>query len=205
MLVYLNGQFVEESQAKISIFDLSYLRGIGVFETLRDYEGHLAFAARHYQRLARNAKTMGIPLPFSETDWKNFLAALLGKNRATNVAVRVTVSPTEKGPTNVSAFCQPITLDPNLFQRGATVLTLENFLNDPAPQAGIKSTSYSTKMQARDKAKTANAYETLLQNNEGHWVEGSKTNLFIVKQGTVITPPLHEGLLPGITREVVLE
>ena len=198
-IVYLNNQFVDEAEAKISVFDRSYLYGTGVFETLRAYGGRPAWVFRHYQRLERSADALHLPLPFNHEQWSQVLAELLARNQLLESTIRATVSD------NTSIYCRPVNIDPKCYTQGVKILLCDNLRNNDAATAGIKSTSYLVKMLARQRAAEAGAYEAILKNQQDHWVEGSKTNLFVVQQGTVLTAPLPEGLLPGVTRDVVLE
>lgn len=214
MKVWCNGKIIEEEAATISIFDRSYLYGEGVFETLKSYSGKAALADRHFKRLQSNCRRLQIPLELSQEKFEQTLNHLLKENQLKEAAVRITMSLVgatfgvgrpEKSQTNINIFCRPILIDPKLYETGVRVLPLNSLVNDSPAIAGIKSTSYLTKMIARAEADKAGAYEAILKNVEGFWVEGSRTNLFIVLDKTVITPPLRDGILPGITREVVLE
>lgn len=211
---WINGRLVDESQATISIFDRSYLYGEGVFETLRCYQAKPAFLAQHYQRLQKNCQHLQIPFNLSEQDFSHAIDQLLTKNKIAEAVVRVTVSlvgasfgvgrpPNAK--TNITLFARPVELNPKLFETGVKAFCSQTLINDSAGVADIKATSYLTKMLARAEAARASAYETLLKNVQDNWAEGSRTNLFIVLDKTVITPPLTEGILNGITRQVVLE
>lgn len=214
MRAWLNGNLVEESQAAVSIFDRSYLYGEGIFETLMCYGGRPAFLSRHYQRLQRNCEKIGISLNFSQRDLEHNLSSLITANQLVEGVVRITLSTVgasfgvkrpENPKHNLSFFCRTVEIDPKLFENGVVVLPLTALTNDEAQTAGIKSTSYLIKMLARARSGEAGTYESLLKNSKGQWVEGSRTNLFIVLDRVVITAPLSDGLLPGITREVVLE
>lgn len=214
MKSWLNGNLIDEEKATVSIFDRSYLYGEGVFETLRCYQGRPAFLDRHYRRLTNNCQRLEIPLTLSEHQFNTAVHDLLKANAMQEAVIRITVSTVgatfgvgrPKNPkTNITLFCRKIELDPKLFENGVTILPLTNLINDSKEIAGIKSTSYLTKMIARALTAKAQAYEAILKNFKGNWVEGSRTNLFIVLDQTLITPPLEEGILNGITREVVLE
>lgn len=214
MKAWVNGQLLEENAANISLFDRSYLYGEGVFETLRCYQGRPAFLERHVQRLQKNLKALEIPYRLSEKEMLSAILELLEANQLKEAVVRITISSVgasfgvdrPKDPkTNITLFLSKPTLNPKLFETGVKVLPSADLVNDNPKVAGIKSTSYITKMLARLEASKADAYETLLKNREGHWVEGSRTNFFIVLDHVVITPPLEDGILNGITREVTLE
>ena len=197
---YLNGRFVNLDSAQVSIFDSSYLYGEGVFETLRVYNGKPAFADRHYSRLRRNAEILGLSIAITSDSWPTILEELLIRNSTKDAAIRATFS-----RENISIFCKPVDINPALYSKGASLLLVDDLHNDSGTIAGIKSTNYLTQRLARACAERAGACEALLRNGQGHWVEGSKTNFFIIRNEKIITPPLDEGLLPGITREVLLE
>jgi len=214
MKIWINGQLVEEKEARISLFDRAYLYGEGVFETLKTYAGKPAFVERHYFRLRSNCEKLNIPLPLSEKEFAKGLTDVINANGLSEAAVRITVSTVgasfglqrpENAPSNITIFASPITINPEFFETGVKVELLSTFTNDPIATAGIKSTSYITKMLARTQAAKDGVYETILRNEKGYWVEGNRTNFFIVSGGEVITAPLSDGLLPGITREMVLE
>ncbi|MBI5298964.1 MAG: aminotransferase class IV [Deltaproteobacteria bacterium] len=204
MQVWINGQLVEENEARISLFDRAYLYGEGVFETLKTYAGKPAFMERHYFRLRSNCEKLNIPLPFSEKEFAKGLMDVIKANGLSEAAIRITVS-TVGASSNITIFASPITINPKFFETGVKVELLITFTNDPIATAGIKSTSYITKMLARTQAAKDGVYETILRNEKGYWVEGNRTNFFIVSEGEVVTAPLSDGLLPGITREMVLE
>ena len=214
MKVWINGQLVEEKEARIPLFDRAYLYGEGVFETLKTYAGKPAFVERHYFRLRSNCEKLNIPLPLSEKEFAKGLMAVINANGLSEAAIRITVSTVGASfglqcpgntPSNITIFASPITINPKFFETGVKVELLTSFINDPVATAGIKSTSYITKMLARTQAAKDGVYETILRNEKGYWVEGNRTNFFIVSGGEVTTAPLSDGLLPGITREMVLE
>ncbi|MDP2600085.1 MAG: aminotransferase class IV [Deltaproteobacteria bacterium] len=214
MRVWCNGQLIDEEKATVSIFDRSYLYGEGLFETLRCYQGRPAFADRHYRRLKKNCERLQMPLSLSEKEFEKAFLEVLRANNIMEAAVRITISTVgasfgvgrpENPPVNISIFCRPVTIDLKNFQNGVKVWPSSILLNDSPATAGIKSTSYLIKMLARAEADQHGAYETLLKNYKGQWVEGSRTNFFIVLDKMVITSPLEDGILGGITREVVLE
>lgn len=214
MKIWLNGKIVDETAATVSVFDRSYLHGEGAFETLRCYDGRPLFLPEHFQRLLSTAQTLRLTLPLTVEDLRSAIGDLLRANDLKEAIVRFTFSAVgtlfgvdrpKNLPTNLSLYAVPIQIDPQLYEVGVRVVPIYEFTNDPPRIAGMKSTSYLTKMIARLKASDAGAYEALLKNREGYWVEGSRTNLFIVKTGSLLTPPLSDGLLPGITRQKVLE
>lgn len=214
MKAWINGHLIDEEKALVSIFDRSYLYGEGVFEALMCYEGKPAFFSRHVARLKKNCAALQLNLSYSEKELAEGARKLLEANAFKTGALRWTFShigaafgvvPPKNPPTNFTMFCRTIQIEPSLFENGVKILPLQEIHNDSSQTAGIKSTSYIIKMMARAKAGAAGAYESILKNEKGYWVEGSRTNLFTVHKGMVVTAPLKDGLLPGVTRDIVIE
>lgn len=213
-LVYCNGKFVPEKEARVSVFDRSYLYGEGVFETLRIYNGRAAFINLHYHRLQHCCAKLAIELPLDEYGFERMLQQLIAKNRQKEAVIRVTVSAVGTAfgmdrppriPTVVTAFCRPFKgKPPEWYDRGAPVVVAKSVIADQPFISNIKSTNYLVKMMARAEAAKAGAADALLTDGHGHFMEGSATNLFLVKKGVLITPAIPEGILPGVTRSVVL-
>lgn len=212
--VYINGRFVPPARATISIFDRGYLYGEGVFETMRAYDGRVAFANLHYHRLRENCARLAIDLPLGEYAFERTLLQCLRVNRLRNAYLRLTVSPVGASygiarpptmATNVVIFCRAFQGRPRAtYQRGATIILVQSVHGDPPEIATVKSTSYLTRMLARMEIERAGADEGLLRDTRGRVLEGSATNLFLVRGGRLLTPPLSDGVLPGITRFVTL-
>src|SRR3989338_8417188 len=214
MKCYLNGNIVDEAEAKISIYDRSYLYGEGVFETLRCYDAKPAFLPRHFRRLQNNCASLQIPLHIKIEKLGEEVQKLLNANGQKEAVVRLTISCEGAAfgiqkpsgmKTNLSIFSRPLQIDPKIYETGVEVAIPNSVINDAPQLAGIKSTNYLVKMKARDEAAVLGVHESLLINEKGYIIEGSRTNLFSVKNGVVLTPPLSDGLLPGITREVLIE
>lgn len=213
-LVYLNGRFVPEKAALISVFDRSYLYGEGSFETLRSYEGHIPFLNLHYYRLRENCAQLGLDLPLDEYGFARVLNQLIARNKTPNAYVRVTVSGVGASfgmerPRNMSvqviAFCKEfLGKPPQWYKRGATLIIAESVVADQPRLSNIKTTNYLTKMFARREASAAGAADALLTDGAGRILEGSASNLFVVKGGKLYTTPITDGILPGVTRSAVL-
>lgn len=213
-IVYINGRFVSAQNARIPVWDRSYLYGEGVFETLRVYDGKAAFVSLHYHRLRHCCAQLQIELPLDEQAFTRMLQQLVQKNKFKEAVVRITVSavgaafgmdrPPKMEPL-ITAFCQKFKGKPaEWYEQGAPLIVAKSVIADQVCISVIKSTNYLTKMLARKEAAAAQAADALLTDGQGHFLEGSATNLFMVKKGTLITPPIADGVLPGITRNVVL-
>lgn len=213
-LVYCNGRFVAEKEAKISVFDRSYLYGEGAFETLRAYDGRIPFLNLHYHRLRENCVQLGLDLPLNEYAFARALTQLINRNKAPDAYVRITVSAVgasmgmerpRKLPMQVIAFCRPFTGKPaRWYSHGAKLIVAESVIADQPRLATVKSTNYLSKMFARREADDVGAADALLTDGRGHVLECSAANIFVVRSGRIYTPPISDGILPGVTRSVVL-
>lgn len=226
MIVFINGEFVPEADAKVSIFDRSFLYGDGLFETVRICNGKPFRWAGHLDRLQCGAGFLAIDIPYTHEAVTRFASQLIAKNQVTEALLRLTLSRgvgargySPKGadrPTlvmtlhplgtphsepAVSADCDPETSAPPQWQAHTTSLRLA---------AGDRLAEFKTcnkliQVLARSEAEAAGADEALLMNTEGFVVEAATGNLFWIQDGTVFTPPLSDGVLRGITRGVVCE
>jgi branched-chain amino acid aminotransferase len=212
--IYLNNKVVSKEKALVSVFDRSYLYGEGVFETLRTYKGHVAFSDLHYERMKKNCKRLRIDMPLDKHAFEKAILKTLNANNLKNAYVRATISPVgasyglerpKKVTTNFSIFCKDLRGKPSdLYNKGARVIIISSTPSDHPALANLKSTNYLNKMLARDEVIHARADEGLFCTPGGHVLEGSATNIFIVKDGEIFTPPISEGIMPGITRNIVL-
>ena len=213
-LVYCNGRFVAEKDAKVSAFDRSYLYGEGAFETLRSYEGHIPFLNLHYHRLRENCAQLGLDLPLDEYAFARALTQLINRNKTPDAYIRITVSTIGASmgmerprqlPMQVVAFCRPFTGKPaKWYSQGAKLIVAESVVADQPRLATIKSTNYLSKMFARREADNVGAADALLTDGRGRVLECSAANIFTIKNGRLYTPPVSDGILPGVTRSVVL-
>ena len=219
-IVYFNGRLVPQSEAKLSPFDHGFLYGYGLFETMRAYNGHIFRLDSHLTRLGCSAESVGLTQGILATDegkhsLKAACMATLEANELKDARIRLTVSAGEGDMTPDPSSCSNPTilitarqLDPLLpekYEAGfkATVSSLRR--NSQSPLAGLKSTCYMENVLARTAAKASGYDEAIMLNERGCLAEGSTTNIFVVGNGELITPSLESGVLPGVTREAVLE
>jgi len=212
MTVFLNGQFVPEADAKVSVFDRSFLYGDGLFETVRVTNGKSFRLPAHLERLELGAKSLGIKLPYSAETMSSHVRELIARNQLGEALLRVTLSRgvglrgySPKGadhPTLVMSlhpFAVPIA--PVCWR--AQIASLRLPVGDALAQ--FKTCNKLMQVMARAEAEAAGVDEALLLNTDGFVVEAATGNLFWVRSGIVCTPPLADGILRGITRSVVLE
>jgi len=214
MIVFLNGSFVPEEKALVSVFDRSFLYGDGLFETLRICSGRLFRWQQHWERLERGMEFLKLKPPFSSQMLSISARELIDRNRTSDGVLRLTLS-RGIGPRGYSpgGAEQPVTV---MSVHPGSVLDAENpaqwnlvtssfRLLANAPLAQFKTCNKLTQVMSRAEADSAGAQEALLLNSDGQIAEGASSNLFWIRDGQVCTPPLAGGVLPGVTRTVVLE
>lgn len=214
MIVFLNGQFVPEDQATVSVFDRSFLYGDGLFETMRVLHGRPFRWPQHIERLKRGAAFLKIALPFSPHALETFAGHLIEVNQMPDALLRLTLSRgvglrgySPKGADHplivMSLHPAPAIApqNPPLWR----LVTAPFRLPAQEALAQFKTCNKLPQILARAEADAAGADEALLLNTDGFVVEGSTSNLFWVRADSVFTPPLTTGILAGVTREVVAE
>ncbi|GIM47189.1 branched chain amino acid aminotransferase [Collibacillus ludicampi] len=214
--IYMNGDFVTREQATVSVFDHGYLYGDGIFEGIRAYDGCVFKLKEHLVRLYESAKSIMLHIPLSIEEMENAVVETLKRNHLQSAYIRLVVSrgagdlgldPNLCHEANVIIIAERLKLFPaELYEKGLKVVTVATRRN-PADTLNpkIKSLNYLNSILARLEAEQAGASEALILNHEGYVCEGSGDNVFIVKNGTVITPPTYLGALEGITRNTIIE
>ena len=213
VLIFLNGQFVPEERAVVSVFDRGFLYGDGLFEAILIFRGKPFCWEQHLDRLRRGAEFLKIKLPFSPDALRGFADELVTKNKMPDALLRVTVSRGvgargysprgAESPTVVMSLHAGPEAGAPVPQWKLITSIRRMPANDPLSQ--FKTANKLPQILARAEADAVRADEALLQNTDGFVVEGTSSNLFWIKEETICTPPLSVGVLPGITRAVVLE
>jgi len=212
-IVYLNGSLVPRSQAVISPFDLGFLYGYGLFETMRAHSGRIFRLEKHLERLLKSAKALSLPL--DAFDLKRACHDTLKANKLKEARIRLTVSlgegeaapdlPRHPKPTVLVTAARYVPLSDEVYRKGykAVVSTIDQ--DSQSPLSHLKSANYLNHILARREAKASGADEAILLNERGFLCEGSTSNIFLVSKKNLITPGEESGCLPGITRQVVIE
>jgi len=215
--VYIDGEFLPKAEAKVSVFDRGYLYGDGVFEGIRGYNGRIFRLDQHLERLYRGAKAIQLDLALTPEELKDAIIETVRRNGLTDCYIRVVVSRGQGDlglnplnchtPPTIVVIASHIELYPReVYERGLELITCTTRRNVPtALDPQIKSLNYLNNIMARIEVERAGAHEGLMLNHFGHVAEGTGDNLFAVREGVLITPPAHAGILAGITRQVVLE
>ncbi|MDI3280337.1 MAG: aminotransferase class IV [Bacillota bacterium] len=214
--IFLNGNFIEKERATVSALDAGFLYGFGVFETLRSYQGRPFLLDRHLQRLFSSARTLGLRSAFSEAEITQATLRLLEINGLSDAYIKIVLS--KKGETSPGThFKEPSdsnlliiarelhAYSPELYARGMKAVVVDIRQNEGSPLPHLKSLNFLNNLLAREEARQKGADEGILLNNHGLVVEGAMSNLFLVKGGIILTPSPETGLLPGVTRAVVME
>lgn len=214
--IYINGKFYSKEEAVVSVFDHGLLYGDGVFEGLRVYEGKVFRIEQHLKRLYDSAKAilLEIPMPIEamteavmETVEKNGLANCYIRLVITRGAGTLGLGPERTSNPQVIIIVDKIALYPEEFyQNGLEIVTASTIRNHPgALSPRIKSLNYLNNIMAKCEASKAGCLEALMLNHKGEVSECTADNIFIVKNGKLMTPPTDAGILEGVTREAVLE
>ena len=219
--VNVNGRVFDQEHAAISVFDHGFLYGEGVYETLRTYNGRPFLFDRHMRRLRNSAGmlALGVPLSDAEIDARfseTVRAAGLGDAPNHQAYIRILVTRGIGELTyDLSACPQPSVVvivkkhvdpAPEIFEKGVTVSLVPVVRNHPGSvNPLIKSNNLLNNALAMQHALRHGGYEGVMRNYRGELAECTQSNLFVVKDGTALTPPLDAGLLPGITREFLFE
>lgn len=214
MIIYLNGQFIEEKEASLSPFDHGFLYGIGVFETFRLYEGRPFLIEWHLERLERAAKDLQIKHRITKEELTDMVDNLLRLNHIEdgNARVRLNISAgvstkgftaqTYENPT-VLCFVNPLNPENLPVQKEGKVLTIRR--NTPEGQYRLKSHHYLNNMYAKQELGNDPRYEGIFLTEDGAVAEGIISNIFWSKGKCIYTPSLDTGILDGVTRRFVIE
>jgi len=212
-IVFLNGSLIPRSQARISVLDYGFLYGFGLFETMRAYEGQVFCLDSHLNRLARSAKILGLPI--GVTDLEDAVMATIQANQLGDARIRITVSIGEGSMVPDPSTCkQPTVLIlagdyhpylEQIYQKGFRAVVSSIRRNSGSPLSRLKSANYLENMLAKQEARAAGVDEALCLNEKGLLAEASMSNIFLVDDGVLRTPGEESGILPGVTRGVVLE
>ncbi len=216
--VYLSteGRPLDPADATISVFDRGFLYGDSVYETLRTSRGKCVERKRHLERLRRSAAGIGLDIPFSDADIIHAIDVTLAASGNPESSVRVvvtrgtsalTIDPRESTTPLLVVFVLPLALPkPELFERGLSVMIVDvQKTSKHSLDASLKTGNYLNNIQALRQAHGGDAQDAIMLNHGGAVAEGATSNVFMVKDGRLLTPSLETGVLKGITRTVICE
>ena len=216
LTIFLDGKFVPESEAKVSVFDHGLLYGDGIFEGIRFYNGRVFRLEEHHDRLWDSARSICLDIPMSRGEMTEALLETIRRNDLKEGYIRQIVTrgvgnlglnPTQCKRPSVIIIATTIALYPReVCEKGLTVITCATRRTGAAAlNPAVKSLNYLNNVMARIEANLAGADEALMLNENGNVAECTADNVFIIKKGQIFTPPISAGALRGITRSVVFE
>ena len=213
--VYLNGEYMPMHEAKISPMDRGFLFGDGIYEVVPCYNSKMVGFAPHMNRMNEGLKAIGIELSMSHDEWRAIAIKLNEDHGGDNLGIYFHVSRgtdtkrSHKFPVGVSptvfAFAFEIPAAPVADKAKATSYRVSTSQDLRWKRCNIKSTALLGNVLHYQKGVEEGNEECILFDEDGFMTEGSSTNAYIVKDGVVITPPLSNALLPGITRLMLLD
>ena len=214
--IYIDGKWYPKSEAKVSVFDHGLLYGDGVFEGIRSYQALVFKLKEHLTRLYESAHTIMLKIPMDQKKMTEVIVKTLQRNRLRDAYIRVVVTrgtgdlgldPEKCKRPTVIVITDKIVLYPDrLYQKGLEIITVPTVRNHPeAVNPALKSLNYLNNILAKIEATHAGYIEALLLNHQGYVAECTGDNIFMVKNGTLLTPPTYVGALRGITRSAILE
>jgi branched-chain amino acid aminotransferase len=206
--VWINGALVDAADARVSPFDHGLLVGDGVFETIRVYGGQPFAWTRHLDRLAHSAAGLGLAVPDRDV-LQAAAKAVLAANAHDDARLRITVTGgvaplgSERGEARPTVIVASSTVRP--WPESVRVVVVPWVRNDRGATAGLKTTSYAENVRALAYAHERSASEAIFSNTHDELCEATGSNVFVVRDGAVATPPRSSGCLLGVTRALVIE
>jgi branched-chain amino acid aminotransferase len=216
MQIYLDGQYVDETQAKVSVFDHGLLYGDGIFEGIRLYEGNVFRLVEHLERLEYSAKALLLKLPLTRQEFIDATCETCRRNNLRNGYIRLVVTrgagdlglaPWSCPKPTVFIIASTIQLYPKeYYENGLSIVTVPTRRIGPAAlPPTIKSLNYVNNILGKIEAKQAGALEAIMLNEQGFVAECTADNIFTVHKGVIYTPAASQGALKGITRDTIFD
>ncbi|HEX3797285.1 MAG TPA: branched-chain-amino-acid transaminase [Verrucomicrobiae bacterium] len=216
MKIYLDGKYVAEKDAKVSVFDHGLLYGDGIFEGIRAYNGRVFRLKEHIDRLFCSAKALLLTIPLSHAEMMKAVVETCRRNKLRDCYIRLVVTrgvgtlglnPNRCKNPSVIIIADKIQLYPESFyKRGLDIITVATTRNlHSALNPAIKSLNYLNNILAKIEANNGGVEEAIMLNAEGYVAECTGDNIFILNGNTLSTPPLSAGALYGITRKAVMD
>ncbi len=203
--VFLNGKFISTQEARVSALSPGFLYGWGLFETMRSYDRNIVYLGRHLERLKKSAKLLGLVSPYSLSRIKSLAAVTVKRCGAKDVYLRITLWGSASGTGCMIIAKEYLPPKPEKYKRGLSACISPLRQAQDHFFARIKTSSRILYELSYRLAKNNNFDEALILNNRGYICEASRSNIFFIKSGSLFTPALKCGCLPGITRRVVFD
>ena len=216
MKIYLDGKFVDQADAKISVFDHGLLYGDGIFEGIRLYQGNIFRLEQHLERLEYSAKALMLKMPWSRQEIAEATCESCRQNQLSDGYIRLVVtrgvgdlglSPWLCPKPSIFIIADKIALYPaEHYTTGLSIVTVPTRrMNAAALSPAVKSLNYLNNILAKIEARQAGALEAIMLNDQGYVAECTGDNIFIVHKGEILTPAASQGALKGITRDTIFD
>ncbi len=214
--IYISGKYYDKENAKVSVYDHGFLYGDGVFEGMRSYGGKVFRLQQHLDRLWASAKAIWLTIPMTQEAMAAAVNDTLRKNGIADGYIRLVVTrgagalgldPNKCSEPQVVIIADHIQLYPKeMYENGLEIVTASTIRNHSAALSPrIKSLNYLNNIMAKIEGLQAGCVEALMLNAKGEVAECTGDNIFIVRRGILLTPPIDAGILEGITRDAVLD
>ena len=216
MKIYFNGKLVPKEEAAVSVFDHGLLYGDGVFEGIRFYGGRVFRLEEHIERLYKSARAIALDIAMTPDEMARAVVQTIAANGLTDGYVRLVVtrgegslglSPRSCPKPTIFIIASTITLYPDeMYKNGLKLVTCATRrIAHGALSPMVKSLNYLNNIMAKIEAEQAGAGEGLMLNEQGYVAECTGDNVFVIRDGRIVTPPIAAGALAGVTRAVVFE
>jgi branched-chain amino acid aminotransferase len=216
MKIYLDGKFVDEADAKVSVFDHGLLYGDGVFEGIRLYGGNVFRLEEHLERFEWSAKAIMLDMPLTRDEWREAICETCRQNGLVDGYIRAVVTrgvgdlglaPWLCAKPSYFVIASKISLyPPEHYEKGLAIVTVPTRRIGPASlPATIKSLNYLNNILGKIEARQAGALEAIMLNDQGYVAEATADNVFIVLKGEIFTPASASGALKGVTRSTIID
>jgi branched-chain amino acid aminotransferase len=216
MKIFLDGKFVDQADAKISVFDHGLLYGDGIFEGIRLYQGNIFRLDQHLERLEYSAKALLLSMPWTRQEIAEATCETCRQNDLSDGYIRLVVtrgigdlglSPWLCPKPSIFIIADKIALYPaEHYTTGLSIVTVPTRRTNPAALSpAVKSLNYLNNIMAKIEARQAGALEAIMLNDQGYVAECTGDNIFIVHKGEILTPAASQGALKGITRDTIFD
>jgi len=216
LIIYLNGAFVSEEDAKVSVFDHGLLYGDGIFEGIRAYHGRVFKLEEHLKRLYESAKSINLTIGINKEEMQEVILETLRRNDLKDAYFRLVVTrgkgdlgldPNKCSKATIFCIAAHIKLfEQSMYEQGLEVKTVAIRRNNPdSLNPRIKSLNYLNNILAKIESTQAGVIEAIMLTQDGYVAEGTADNIFIYRNDVLLTPPLSAGILEGITRNTVIQ
>jgi len=216
MKIYLDGKFVDEADAKVSVFDHGLLYGDGVFEGIRLYGGNVFRLDEHLERFEYSAKAILLDLPLTRAEWSHAVCETCRQNGLTDGYIRLVITrgvgdlglaPWLCAKPSYFVIASKISLYPaEHYEKGLAIVTVPTRRVGPgAVPSTAKSLNYLNNILGKIEARQAGALEGIMLNDQGYVAEATADNVFIIHKGEMMTPSASQGALKGVTRGGIVD